>query len=453
MNDKLTYNDLIIPEFVYSRKVGYIGNVEIDIKDALTAVVLSGLSGIIVGHSEKGKSYYGKLLNKRYFGSKGLIVQGSGIEENTDLITQMCKKISKEDAKTIVKEDVLASPYWLVEELGAIPKQLQSMFYSVGDGILPHEGREYLLGTKLDDMQYFCLLATTNSIENGENAEYGNFGISRAAASRFHICIDMRYYGRSMDDILNIGLGSGFTDPRHSTLQERTDISEKIFGAYKEIRETARNPSLEELAAWYYISIGGANCLKETAHLKNEENWHLECMDCDKDSECMTKYFNAFGLMRSNNTIGIYANALAYLAKLKDPSAVIDAADAVFLASKFGLSGKIGIVNPVVKKQEYSGSEGQLIEDAIDKIRKDYKTNEAFILASLDKVSNGKKLTKFFEFDGKCGSFDDIDKKAQTHAIPIEPYTDNRSVGLSWFLTFIDKAITSKEHKRTKQKS
>lgn len=440
---ELKYSDLNLPTFTYSTKIGRIGSVDLDMSDALKAFVLSGLSGIVVGHSETGKSYFGKLVNRHYFGNNGILIQGASMEENSDLITQIAKKINLKEANVEVVKEILGKPYWLVEEIGAIPKPLQSSFYPVGDGILPHQGKQYPLGTELEGgNRYFSLLATSNSI-NGEDKtgeEYGNFGITRATASRFHLCFDLRHYSRTKKDLLDMLLEDrSFINPRHSVSSDKENqgITDKILQAYRHINKSASTPSLEELAAWQLISMGTSNCIKGSPHQKTRDSWENECPDCNHSDKCKSKFFNAYELLRTQDAVRLYANALAYMASLKDPNAEISASDAVFTAAKFALAGKVGIVNPHVLR-EYNGAEGRLIEDTMNKLKEEYQNNEDFLVASLEEAKKGNILTRFFEHGGAIGDYSLLSKEKQKKHRPIEPYSDNRSIGFSHVIPFLE---------------
>ncbi|MBU2523512.1 MAG: hypothetical protein KKE23_04480 [Nanoarchaeota archaeon] len=451
---ELKYEDLSLPTFTYSTKIGRIGSVDLDMSDALKAFVLSGLSGIVVGHSETGKSYFGKLVNKHYFGNNGILIQGASMEENSDLITQIAKKINLKEANVEVDIDILNKPYWLVEEIGAIPKPLQSSFYPVGDGILPHQGKQYPLGTELGDgNRYFSLLATSNSI-NGEDKtgeEYGNFGITRATASRFHLCFDLRHYSRTKKDLSDMLLEDReFINPRHSVSsgKENQGITDKILQAYKNINKSASNPSLEELAAWQLISMGTSNCINGSPHQKIRDSWEHECPECNHSDKCKSKFFNAYELLRTQDAVRIYANALAYTASLKDPNAEISASDAIFTAAKFALAGKVGLVNPNILR-EYNGAEGKLIEDAINGLREEYGKNEDYIHASLEEAKKGNVFSRFFEYDGAIGDYSLLSKEKQKKVKLIEPYTDNGSIGLSHMTSFLEGV--SKKYSKKKE--
>jgi hypothetical protein len=51
----LTYDELKLPRFVNSSQAAKIGNVSLTTEEVMAAGVLSGLSMLIIGHSEKGK--------------------------------------------------------------------------------------------------------------------------------------------------------------------------------------------------------------------------------------------------------------------------------------------------------------------------------------------------------------------------------------------------------------
>ncbi len=466
--EELTYEELMLPDVQYSTIAARIGDVELTVLDVIAAAVLSGRSLLIVGHSEKGKSYIARMIRDYWFGGRGHLIQAASLDDTSDLFTQVFKELSKEQASEIVLEEKLAYPFIFVDEVGAVPKALQSQFWPIGDGKIPHKGKEYYLGIPIEEKQnikrrYLSYIACTNTIRESEDGEYSNFGITKATASRFHLLLDTRRkLRRKEEDIIDI-IMSDNVDVRHTETIEKKDITHKIINAHKKIIKLAENTSIEERIVLAYLGIGTGKCKKGE---KYEDGWQLKCMDCKEQEDCPNAYLFNYEMLRQVKNIKIFANALYYVASLKSKgvNGQVDPYDAVFEAAKFVIAGKYSTMNELLMREKQL-PDYDFVENAIDKLKQEFNKVRPFIEVSIEVAEKyGEVVTQFYEDNNRVYPiserfFEEVGKarglkgeKLQSYVKEIyneiqksniiEPYNDNGYVSLSWFPKLLERYIT-----------
>jgi hypothetical protein len=178
-----------------------------------------------------------------------------------------------------------------------------------------------------------------------------------------------------------------------------------------------------------------------------EKKWPKSCQDCDKNKGDTKGTPAVCSLVRApvrrtiNATIK-YAASLYYLAKLKDPNVSIDGAELMFKA--FEMTGAYQqILNSEILQMDYSGENPKMMSDVAGMLRRDFEANRIFINAKMDaELDKGKAITAFFKYkkDGadKIGLYDDLGAPAKKKTIKIEPFTDDRAVGMKWVEGFVE---------------
>ena len=465
---ELKYEDLSLPGVEYSTIASRIGDAELSVLDIMAAAVLSGRTLLIVGHSEKGKSYIAKKIRDYWFGGKGNLIQAASLDEATELFTQVFKEISKEKATQIVLEEKLRYPFIFVDEVGAIPKGLQSQLWPIGDGILNHKGEEFYLGVPLGEDRYFCYIACTNTLREEENGEYSNFGITKATASRFHLLLDTRRkLRRKTEDLVKI-INSEDVDVRHAETKEVRDITERIMEAYMQIKEKSRNASIEERIALAYLTVGTGRCKKGQRY---EDDWQSQCMQCDENNErdCPAKYLFGYEMLRQTKNIRVFANALHYVASLKSKEldGKVDAFDAVFEAAKFVIAGKYSTMNELLRREKEL-PDYDFIENAIEELKEEFNKVRPCIELSIEMARRyDKVVTQFYKEGDKmipiCREFfeeagrrkhlkgDKLKRFVEeclrkVDGSILEPYNSDGYVDLSWVPELIAKALNKSKN-------
>lgn len=454
------YNTFDLAEYVNTAPAANLGGVELSVADVQKAAILSGLPTLVVGHSEKGKSFFAKQVNDHWLGGRGILIQAASLDESVDLFTQVYKSIDLKQGKYVIDKSKIESPFVFADEIGAIPKPLQSQFFPIGDGYIPHEGKRIFLGTPLGDgRRYLSLFGCTNTIRASEDGDYGNFGIVKAVASRFNLCIDLRgKYRRSLDDVLDIMVKSNNRHPRHQEALQQTDITDQMIETYKEIMEASNNPSPEELIAAGFLQASTRQCKKGE---RFEDDWQDKCDECKEEAKCPVKSFYLFEMMRSNNAVLVFANALAHIAKLKNPKAEIDQYDAVFEAAKFVIAGKYSTMNELLMREE-NKTDSDFVDEGVNALRKEFNKNKPFIKKTLLCMERYQEVpTQFIESpEGKIhpvseGFFNDLadllkqkktwkddgealKQKSLSEGKLVTPYTDDY-VSWKWLEGFLNK--------------
>src|SRR3989338_160650 len=400
----------------------------LNVTDLATAAVLGGLNVFFVGDTGTGKSQIAFDIYRRYFGGnkhdngQGVLVRGNS---ETDMYSEIFTKLNLSVADRELT-DAISSLVFLVDEINRCPSVAQNQFLSL-DGVMDYKGKSISLGRD----GYNILMATAN-IGNGEFK--GTFEIDKALYNRLHVVLDFDYtmLKPTIEDEMIIDVMRA-ANPKVKYCETK-DISLKILAAYAEIEKIAENPGIEALAIVNYLRFGLENCMQ---YGTKEKNWPMNCQDCthNKKSNAMCSLVKA-PVRRTTEAMVKYASAMQFLAKLKNPEQEIDCIDLMFKA--FELTGAYQfLLNEHILATKYSNANPNLMSEVVEMLKQDFRENEGFIMASIEELLSGQEVTSFFKKGAKIGKYDDLSDEAKKNVTRIEPYTDQRQIGLAWMHDFI----------------
>ncbi|MFA5887564.1 MAG: AAA family ATPase [Candidatus Nanoarchaeia archaeon] len=431
-----------LPTYLNTRTV--VAN--LNVTDMAIAAVLGGLNLLLVGDTGCGKTQLAKDIYNYYFGGNkkengnGVFMRG---RPDLDVYNEIFTELNIERA-TRVLTDSIESVIYLVDELNRCPPVGQNQFFGLGDGTMDYNGRAIKIGKE----GYHILVATAN-IGNGEFS--GTFNTDKALYNRAHIAIDFDFamYKPTLED--NVLLDAMFTANPNVKDSRKRDLTDRIIQASREIADIAKDPGRDILAVKNYLQFGLDNCMAAGC---KEKKWPQSCQDCDKNKGKKKgsngKEEDTYGICslvrapvrRTINATIKYAASLYYLAKLKDPNVSIDGAELMFKA--FEMTGAYQqILNPTILQMDYAGENPRMMSEVAGMLRRDFEENRFFINAKMEaELDKGKAITGFFRYKqngvGKIGLYDDLDAPARKKTIKIEPFTDDRAVGMKWVEGFVE---------------
>ena len=292
--------------------------------------------------------------------------------------------------------------------------------------------------TRQEEKGYSIASATAN-LGNGEFQ--GTFQTDKALYNRLPVVIDLDYQmfqPTEEDEMLRDRLREA--DPKVKLAPIR-DISDKILAAHREISVSSANPGLEALAVSSFLRFGLKNCQrdkKEGGGGVKEKVWPLQCQDCTHNSkgEALCSLVRA-PVGRTLEATRKYAVALDYLAKLKNPKQRVDAVDLMFKA--FELCGAYQhVLNSGVLRTKYTEQNPKMMAEVVQRLKKDFRDNEDYIMSSLEEAQKEGRVTEFFKYKGKVGPVDSLDSEERKKVKIITPFHDNREIGLGYVGKEID---------------
>ena len=431
MTEKLRYDELELPVYVNSRDV-FAG---LTVSDLAKAAVLAPLNLLLVGDTGTGKSKLVEDVYRHYFGGNKMD-GGEGVfmraHPDIDIYNEIFTSLNKDRAQRETTTNLEALVYD-VDEINRAPPVAQNQFFGLGDGKMDFKGREIVLGKE----GYIILLATAN-IGNGEFQ--GTFETDKALLNRLHVALDLEYgpFQPTTEDKLIIRKRKASPNGPRASLR---NISGSIIDASREIGEKTVSLDLETRAALDYIEFGLQNCQR---HSVKDRVWPMACQDCS---------FNARGdavcssvkapTTRTMEVVRKYAAALEYLAKLKNPELKVEPHEFVFKA--FELTGAYQhLLNPANLRKYYNHN-SKVMAEAAAKLKADYNSQRDYILTSMSEAEQGRSVTKFFSRSGEIGNYDGLSEEARTRFTAIEPFTNQREVGLGHVKEIVELTIAGRK--------
>ncbi len=329
----LTYQDLELPYFVNSRRVGVIGRTPLTVVDATSAAQLAKLNVFLAGRKGCGKSQLLRDVRDSRFGSRGLIVEGRPDLKTDQLFKIMNLKILREGATTDEIVELAQSVqyrFFGADEINRSPEVVQNEFLSIMNGEILHKGNPIPLGNG------FSVGIATGNLGNGEYV--GTFKIDAALADRLHVFMDLDYWKPTDDDMAVLDARK-MDSPQVKRTANVRDISDKIIAAHNEIvaaptpHDTILIGRYLERALDYCKTFPTAGNSKDNLR----ERWPTICTEkkCDlKDTLCAR--VKSVG-ERTVEAARKFAKGLQYVAKLKDPTMTEDSVAAILIATKLML--------------------------------------------------------------------------------------------------------------------
>ena len=425
MTDRLTYEDLALPNYLNTRRVF----ANLTVSDLARAAVLAPMNMLLVGNTGSGKTQLAKDIYNNWFGGNQK-ENGHGIfiraHPDVDIYNEIFTELNMEKAQRVLTDNI-ESQIYLVDEINRAPPIAQNQFFGLGDGVMDYRGKAIKLGRH----NYHMLLATAN-IGNGEFQ--GTFESDKALYNRLHVALDLDFDAFRPTEEDEYKLDRKKADPNVKEARIR-DITDKLMLASQEVGALAEDVGLEALAALNYLRFGLRNCQRNT---EKDKAWPMECQDCsfNQNGSAVCSFIRD-PVRRTTESVRRYAAALQYLIQLKDPKEKINATDLIF--KSFELTGAYqSLINPHILRTTYKGNNPKFMAEIMSKLREDYAKNQGYIMASLFEAERGKTLNVFFEDKktGQIGNFEELPEKVKAKVQKIEPYSDSREIGMSWAHTF-----------------
>ena len=144
MKEKLTYEDLELPNYRNTRKIF----ANLDVSDAVKAAVLSPVNLFIVGNPGTGKTLLASDIQKSYFnGNKREGGHGVFIRANPemDLYNEIFSELDIAHAQRNLTENIEALLF-RADEISRAPTKAQNQLLALGDGDMDFKGRSIKLG-------------------------------------------------------------------------------------------------------------------------------------------------------------------------------------------------------------------------------------------------------------------------------------------------------------------
>jgi len=402
------------------------------VPDLAIAGVLAGMNGLYTGGPGCGKTqlmtdiYNGLFGGNKVDGGHGVRIDGN---PELDVATEVFTKLNLDKAQVETTENISALIFAL-NEVNRCPPIAQNGFLGMGEGTLSHGGRSIRLGKD----GYNVCLATAN-IGNGQFA--GTFEIDSALMNRFGIVIDFNdsKYKPTEEDKMWL---AKIRPADHKVKQGQTrDLSELIMKAQKEISAESTDLGLESDAVLNYLQFGLMNCQKFPNEDK-DSRWPMNCQDCDKNTDGKTMCSLIKGPeTRTVEFLRKYSAALDFVSKLKHGTSP-DPVEIVFKA--FELAGAYqGLLNGTVVANKHYGQAPRMMRDVCKELRADFEANSDCILNSVEAAKEGREVTVFYNGINKDGdevmddynNLSDVAKENGEYS-SVEPFTNNRPVGLEW---------------------
>ena len=447
MDERLTYEDLKLgekareaflegkgPDYVRENCPIYLNTRNVfsglNTTDLVIAGVLAGMNTLLIGNTGCGKSQLARDFHNYYFnGSKAeeghaLTIEG---HPELDIYRDVLTEVDRENVRRVLN-GTHKSLYWDLEEFNRCPPISQNQFLAIGNGRLIHRGESIPIG----DKGYVSSIATAN-YGNGEFR--GTFDVDKALENRFGLVIDLDYEQfkpTNEDRILIDRLREAYPGVKEAP---KKDLTEKIINANREISKLTLEPGLEALAVTNFLKFGLENCEgknKGPPTLKGK-SWPYMCQDCSRNSggEYLCSLITS-PVPRTLQSMIRYASAIHYLSKLKDPVREINPVDLFFKAFELTAAYQ-HILNPAILKTNYDDEAPKMMGLVTEKLRKDFVANQDFILTTLDEARKGDSVLDYFEANKQKGlGYNRLSDKAKENATQINPFNDNRPIGLSW---------------------
>jgi len=454
--DKLAYEDLKLGEkakesFLAGKSPDYIKDncavylnthnhfAGLNVTDLAVAGVLAGMNTLLVGNTGCGKSQLARDIHNYYFngskteGGHGLTIEG---HPELDIYRDVLTDVDREKVQRVLN-GTHKSLFWDLEEINRIPAIAQNQWFAIGNGRLIQKGQS----TPIGDKGYVSSIATAN-YGNGEFK--GTFDMDKALENRFGLVLDLDYeqfQPTKEDRILIARLREA-----HPGIKEapKRDLTDKIIQASREISGATLTPGLEATAVLDFLKFGLENCQgqdKQSPRPKGKD-WPYSCQDCSRNTggDTVCSLVTA-PVQRTLQSIARYASALNYLAKLKTPQQEINPVDLMFKAFEL-TSAYQNILNPAKLKADFSDEPPRMMAEVAETLKQDFRANQDFILSSLDEARKGNQATGYFDSDGTIGAgYNKLNDKARAKVTPLEPFNDNRPIGLGWVKDAVDAEI------------
>lgn len=369
--------------------------------DLVIAGVLAGMPVLIGGQYGSGKSQLASDISRHYFGGPKLAGgESANIDVNPDTeilapVNEIYTRYTGEERGGIKIPKVELSPnikallHW-IDEINRTPTIKQNQFYPLLNGKIRIEGKDYDIGHD----GFRAVIATANL---GNGLYQGTFDFDPALKNRFGLVIDTNYamFEPTEEDRGLISMLRE-ADPGIKSAPIR-DISAKILEAHKEITKGSVNLSLPEKAVLWFLREGLRTCLKKGEKgTKEGESWFEECRNCPHktDTDIPSCYYTGSPVPRTLEATALYASALAFLSKVKEPKAQIDSTDLMFKA--FELSAAYQpFVNPDALRDSKGGF-SRFMANAVSKLKDDFNKDKDYILTALESAERGKNI-KFYK--------------------------------------------------------
>ncbi len=429
----LTYEDLKFPNYINNKL--FFGN--LTVSDAIAATVPAGLSLLLVGDAGCGKTqaasdiYYHLFGGNIADGGQGILIRA---HPEVDIYNEIFTQINVQAGRRELTDNINALVY-RVEELNRAPPVGQNQFFGLGDGDMDNKGRSISLGRE----GYHQCIATAN-LGNGEFS--GTFKTDKAMYNRLHVAFDFSSQQYKPTDEDRFEMDERTANPNVKKTPPR-DISELIIAAHKEIAQKTADKGIEATAVLHYLSFGLENCWE---YEQKGKSWPRKCQGCQHNptDDALCSLIRE-PVLRTLQATVLYAAALEYVAKLKDPAVNLDPVELMF--KSFEMTGAYQfLLNPGILKQKYEDDVPAMMHAAVEELKKDFRVNEGYIFTAMEQAKEGRRIVNFFEKDGQVGDYDSLGERAKRKISPIQPFTDKRLIGMGWVPKYLDYVLKRKRN-------
>ena len=394
-----------LPTYLNTRDV-YRGS--LTTTDLLAAAYCGGINTFLMGKRGTGKSQWAEDASRYYAGGK--LNQGGEsfiTEAHNDF--ELEPLFVKFDTQTGEKrlKGTHEAVFYVLEELTRAHSAVQTQFYSFGNGRFIMNGFDEQLGRE----GFSCAVATGNDPRADENTG-GRFDIDPAFLSRFALVLDLdnEHYRLTEEDRFWIKRIKP-ANPGLTFAKKGKNLTDKVIQAHKQIQASSANLGLESEAVFSYLeNLRTCPGLKDdsgeqTPRDKEDISWPNSCLaECQRKSsdtrEGSLSNSPLCGLIKAPDSrilsaSRLYAAALDFILKLKEPEKERDPVDVSFLA--FELIGAYqGVLNGITLQSDFGNKNNTMMRQVVDHLKDDFRENQDYICQTFEKAKQGKEVAGFF---------------------------------------------------------
>lgn len=353
MTEKITYEDLRLPNYLNGRIVGTVGGTLLTITDAIDAALLAKNNVFVGGKRGSGKSQLLFDIRDSRYGGKGMVVEGRAdlkadeVFKHTNMrkLHDALRDGTIESSQEIIElAQAVGYRFFGVDEINRLPEVTQNELLSPMNGYVLHQGNPVPLGDG------FCVGLATGNLGNGEYV--GTFKLDGALADRLHLFLNLDFWKPTDEDMAIIDVRR-LADPRIKRVAEPCDISDRIVAAQRDI--AAQEYPVEMLLIGRYLERSLDYCSKFPSAEHSKDNlgpaWPVICTQkaCDL-REKLCGSVKAVG-ERTVQATKRLALGLQYVAQLKDASTKDDPMNAMLTAVQLLLPYS-GVISPAYLRKE-----------------------------------------------------------------------------------------------------
>ncbi len=397
---KLTYQDLILPNYVNSSEAvvftaevtkgnnSKLESVSLSIPDVIFATEIAGANNLIISDTGKGKSQLLSDIAWSHFGGdieggNANIVDGRSAFDIDELFirTKVDTKSGAydSDAARQLKLERVRRAFFGIDEINRAPTPVQNDFFDLADGKHTFRGQRALLGQPIEGKNdtYSVFFATAN-FNKVNSAFQGTFSLDRALLNRAHVTIDLDHkaFRPTYEDKLLI---QERKDNPRVDIAKPKDITSLLMEAHTEVALRARqyDPHMQAMLLLFSEGLDFCNADKKTNDKTLFPSLCGECSYAGKEYCSLAKASSD----RTTTAIKLLAHSFAKIVELKHgENYKIDPVQAILQAYRF--TTYHGDLNEIVTQDEYQGRPQLMMDTVIQKYESLSKTIQSIVLCA-----------------------------------------------------------------------